>query len=107
MQCLFACAGGPFLARRFGNEAMPLLLRLLAAGTAHQPHLLSLGTEAVSDAQVGASSLQQAQRNMGAWLHSFILHSLIMQTFILDDSILHYPSTPPILCVLKPAIFAA
>ncbi|GFR39642.1 hypothetical protein Agub_g108, partial [Astrephomene gubernaculifera] len=44
---LVAVAGGRFLARRFQQEAWPVLQRLLTHGTAHTPGQLSLGTEAV------------------------------------------------------------
>lgn len=59
---MLGTAGGVFLARRFGHEALPVMLRLLAAGTAHQPTMLSLGTDAVSNAKVRHANVVQLYR---------------------------------------------
>ncbi|GLC59559.1 hypothetical protein PLESTB_001500300 [Pleodorina starrii] len=47
---LVAAGGGTFLARRFQQEAWPVLQRLLTHGSAHTPGLLSLGTDAARTA---------------------------------------------------------
>ncbi|GIL65910.1 hypothetical protein Vafri_19550 [Volvox africanus] len=47
---LVAVAGGAFLARRFQQEAWPVLQRLLTHGSAHTPGMLSLGTDASHNA---------------------------------------------------------
>ncbi|KAG2444915.1 hypothetical protein HXX76_001651 [Chlamydomonas incerta] len=62
---LVEVAGGMFLARRFQTEAWPVLQRLLAAGTAHTPGLLSLGTDAVRPGAAAGAHRQRLALGLG------------------------------------------